>query len=172
MRDSRRGTHTSVYNCQIDFSQRGKNKTRKEAAVEVVVHRMGLGFNLFLVEAREEATSHSGGPAELTPHTTSTTRQPSNTHYTRQTSDKGMASVGYPVTPDSCLCGVQGVAREGCPAAPAARRGHPAGHCFSLTITLWGFGVNPPRLSRSAKPRVLPERPRSSLYRRLPRPPF
>ena len=62
-------------------------------------------------------------------------------------------------------------AREGYPAAPAARRGNPAGH-----LELWQSScvnrVNRPRLSRSAKAQVLPERPRSSLYRRLPWPPF
>ena len=122
--------------------------------------------------AREEAASRSGGPAELTHHTSE--RSQAALEHTPRTPDIRQRDGNwlYPVTPDSRLCGVQGVAREGCPAAPAARRGHPAGHCFSRTIKLCGFGVNPPRLCRSAKSQVLPERPRSSLYRRQRRPPF
>ena len=111
-----------------------------------------------------------GGPAELTHHTTSTARQPPHTHHTHQTSDKGMApgSIRIQRIP-VCVACVARARRLPSRARGAARE--PRWVLETLVIKLCEPGKSP-RLSRSAKAQVLPERPRSSLYRRLPWPPF
>ena len=112
-----------------------------------------------------------GGPAELTHHTTSTAREPSHTHHTHQTSDKGMApgSIqlrGFPSV-WRAWCGARRLSGRARGAARAPRRAL----LLSDNQVVW-FRVNRGRFPRSAKAQVLPERPRSSLYRRQRRPPF
>ena len=56
---------------------------------------------------------------------------------------------------------IQPRARRGARTPPgtwAGRPGRGPGGVDTLVIRLWGFGVNPPRLCRSAKSQVLPER--------------
>ena len=134
--------------------------------------------------AREEAASRSGGPAELTHHTSE--RSQAALEHTPTTPDiRQRDGLSGPIRllriPVCVACkvwrakAVQPRPRRGARAPPgtwAGRPGRGPGGVDTLVIRLWGFGVNPPRLCRSAKSQVLPERPRSSLYRRQRRPPF
>ena len=110
------------------------------------------------------------GPAELAPHHEHNQTALEHTPHTPNIR-QGDGLLLYP-TPWIPVCVACMVWRaKAIQPRPRRGAGTPPGTWDFLAIKLCVSGKSP-RLSRSAKAQVLPERPRSSLYRRLPRPPF